>query len=414
MPSPVDQVAGRFTGILQTGHAGRGHRGDPTLANAAEVDRDAARRKNDQFQIAAFIKRVRPPGVRIDTGARQRAQEGDQIALLGLGQIELGALRPRAAAETVVEPGVLHGNAVVMVHDIQQRCKAGVVHEGPIGRAGRINQIPEAGRTRHCQVRPARKGTDDAVVAAVRIDIKFRRPMATRATGPAIPGSRLKQLFSAILLRRKTGEVHVVPLRLRPPLIVSGIKRLDAAHELGDRALDARLIDRGIAIDNGEKGLVFPDDRKLGDQLRESGIAFRPAEPHLNVVLDGPGGLVLQAHGPLVPEEPSLLAKARVDQTHRMPAGRPRHPDARRRHIAERMLLLVTGRAGNRVVAGKALVVEQHPPQRRAEIGDRIPRRRVVPLDIGGNRLARVVGQPGEIEDSILRHGRKGRRRRRE
>ena len=76
--------------------------------------------------------------------------------------------------------------------------------------------------------------------------------------------------------------------------------------------------------------------------------------------------------------------------------------------VAEAVLLVVAGGAGDRVVARKPLVVEKHAAEGRAEIGDFVAGGGVVLGDVGGDGLVRVVFGAGEIEGFLLREGGNG------
>lgn len=85
-----------------------------------------------------------------------------------------------------------------------------------------------------------------------------------------------------------------------------------------------------------------------------------------------------------------------------MSAGRAGNPVAGGRGVAEAVRLVVAGGAGDRVVTGQPLVVKQHAPERRAQVGDLVVHRRVVLGDMGGDGLVRVVRGVRQVDDLFL------------
>ena len=143
-------------------------------------------------------------------------------------------------------------------------------------------------------------------------------------------------------------------------------------HELGEgagyavpgdgRAAEGALEERGIEGGRGEPGLDLVERRA-----------------HLDGVLDRRQHLGLEGLGPFVPEEPATGVVAGVGEAHRVAAGRPPvEADAHPPGVREPVSLAVARPARDAAVGRQPGVVEQHPAEGGAGVGDGVVGRCVV------------------------------------
>jgi outer membrane assembly lipoprotein YfiO len=251
------------------------------------------------------------------------------------------------------------GRGVQMVADgVLELDEGAVVHEGAVQLPGGVSQIPEGGRARVGQISATADREDDAVVAAVRIDVELGRPVTSGAAGAALGGRLEEELFPIIFAGGEVWE----RLGIRhdgSAGVVLGIEGLNAADELGNGVLDPGFVDRGGAENEVEEDRIFRDGVELRDEISEGRVAVGPAEPHLDRVLDRLGGLIFESVGAFVPKEMKLGAEPRIGQARGMAPSGAGDADARDGAVTESVGLLVAGAATHGVVAGEPFIVKE-------------------------------------------------------
>ena len=116
------------------------------------------------------------------------------------------------------------------------------MHEAAVGVSIGVDEIAEAGGAGVGEVGAAAERAANAVVAGVRVDVEFRRPVAAGTTGSAIIGRAEEELFSGVLAGGEVWE-RLAFVSDRAAGIVFAVEGLQAADELGDCFADAFFID---------------------------------------------------------------------------------------------------------------------------------------------------------------------------
>ncbi len=255
-----------------------------------------------------------------------------------LGEVEV--LHAAGTAQAVVEVGVVAGDEVVVIDHLGQRGEAAIVHEWSVRLSARADEIAQARRAGVGEIGPAADSGDDAVVQTSGINVELGRLVASGAAGAGLRLARRrgrieKEGFAGVFLCGEVGERHSVVGNECTARIELRIERLNAADELRECELDARLGDRGIAEGHREQHAVFIDGGELGGERGEIRIAGCAAESHLDMVAHRLRRLVFHGRGALVPEEAHFVGETLIDQPHRVAAGGARHAGARHRGIGE-------------------------------------------------------------------------------
>ena len=365
---PGLQIAGGLELVAESwsGLVGDGHGAVAVLAEGL-----GGGGQDDHVEVVGGVKGIGPAAVRVDRGAGEGAEKGGDVVALLSGQSE--GLHAAGAAQAIVQIGVVSRDGGVVIDHLSEAGEAAVMHEGAVEQTCGVHQITQRRRAGVGEIGAAADGRDDAVVEAVGINVKLRWPVAARATRTALGRRAEVEAFAVVLLVGVVGKRIGIGGHLSATDVILGVKRLNAADELREGTLHTAFCDGGVAKRHGEQHPILRDSRQLHHQIRKRWITLRAAEAHLHVILDGLGGLGLQIDGPFIPEELPLCCEARVDEPHRVAARRATHACTGRRGIAEAILLLVTGRTGDGVVARKPFVVEQHPAQGGSDVRDDVP-----------------------------------------
>ena len=118
------------------------------------------------------------------------------------------------------------------------------------------------------------------------------------------------------------------------------------------------------------------------------------------MVLNGLSCLLFQGGGAFIPEKFRFVAEARVDESHRVPAGSPGlNTQARQRGIAECKFLNVTAAARDGIVDAQLLIIKQNPTQGGLRICYGIAGC-VVLCDVGGFPLIGVIREVIRVDPS--------------
>ena len=222
------------------------------------------------------------------------------------------------------------------------------------------------------------------VVVDVRAGHEVVRAVTSGAGGAADLAE--EDLPTQIFLR---GEVREAA---RHTEVILGLRGDDGTDELGEGLGDAL----GGHLRRAE-GL--PEEirvKRLGGETVREG---RERHAHFQAVLNWHQGLLLERRGAFVPEEFLALIPTGVAQAHRVPPCQTAvEADAELARVREAVGLQVTGRAGDGLVRGEALVVEEHAAQRSPGVGSEIGRRRVVLSGDWRLEKARGQGRGGVVE----------------